>query len=106
MVGVFVTRGGGGGKSSVSHSAEFKDGKRLEGPGGGRTGVARALDGRGTVWSLRKPCTSSSSFVPCSDIDCIGSDNELLKEVSSCVLKLHHILQDSLNCDNMVARSL
>jgi hypothetical protein len=89
----FVTRGGGG-KSSVSHSAEFKDGKPLEGFCCCRAGIAVAV---GTIGEAGASPSASPKA-----IDCIDCDNER----NSCVRELLHILQDSLNCEIIAARSL
>lgn len=88
-----TTRGGGGGKSSVSQSVEFKDGKPLE-DFCCLVGVAAAFVGWGA--------TVGASLSASNDIDCIECDNEC----SSCLLELLHIWQDSLNCENIAARSL
>jgi hypothetical protein len=94
-----ATRGGGGGKSSVSHSAESKDGKPLEDLCC-LVGVAAAFVGRGATGLSSR---GVGAFLSASrDIDCIECDNEC----SSCFLELLHILQDSLNCENIAARSL
>jgi hypothetical protein len=92
-----IVLGGGGGRSSVSHSTEFKEGKRSCWD---RTGTAGAFGGWGIVLL---PCAVRGSSASSSRaIDCIECDNDR----NSWVLELLHILQDSLNCESIPASSL
>lgn len=111
-----VKRGGGGGRSSLSHSAELREGRRCEGCALARTGVTAGLRRVGApssveLWFPRDiPCSERVSgddlhvhYWVSSKVKSMANDKT---DGNSRLLCMLHALHASLNCVSIPAKSL